>query len=97
MIFCRLVNGSWEMCKKEDPGARAFRMQHNHDVNDLLNLLNFLFWYEQESPRALWGGVTLADALESCRKLLNFDEDRFETLEKICLGEIKDESPTSIQ
>lgn len=60
-----------------------------HKTDDLLNLLNFLFWYEQEDPRALWGGVRMGDAMESCRKLLGFTEDHFEILERICLGELK--------
>jgi len=96
MIFCRLVNGKWTPCEKEDEGSRGFRQVHQHSVVHLLNLLNFLFWMEREHPSAMWGGVRILDALESCRQLLGFDEEAFEKIERIVLGEITNESlPTT--
>lgn len=62
-------------------------------VDDLINLLSFLFWYEQEDPGAIWGGIKIGDAIESCRKLLGFDEEAFEKIEMISLGEFKDDTP----
>jgi hypothetical protein len=91
-MFCaRLVGLKWEICEKEDPGARMFREIGNYNVHDLLNVLNFLLWYEKSDQTALWGGVRIVDALASLRCLLGFDEGQFDRLESIILGEEKSE------
>lgn len=87
IIFCRATNGEWEVCKADDPDAVAFRPVANLNVPALLNVLNFLCWYREDDATALWGGVTIPQALESIQTLLSLPDQVFEDLKNIALVE----------
>jgi hypothetical protein len=85
VIFCRATNGSWEVCNGSDPDAVAFRPVANISVPDLLNVLTFLCWCEDDDATALWGGVRVQQAIESMQTLLSMPDQVFEDLKNIAL------------
>jgi hypothetical protein len=80
-----MTNGDWETCKQEDPDAVAFRASADLNVLDLLNVFNFLMWYQEDEPDAYWGGVKITSAISSLQALLYLPDEVFEDMKNIAL------------
>ena len=45
-------------------------------LEDTITLLAFLFWLQQNSPNAMWGGKKIDEAIDAACRLCGIDRER---------------------
>ena len=91
MVYCRRnATKEWVVCPKDHPDAIQFTPTRPINAEHVINVMNFLCWYRQDNPTALWGGVRINEVLQSLQVLLHLNQSAFDSLINVALGNFDD-------